>query len=246
MTHSDYRQYARNSLRGKWSPAVLAGLVASILGAGANNMPELELEISEQGLHTGISYAGHTYMFGKNAGNSLPLLSVGREEYVLSAVLIFSLALIVIGSAVAVGYARYNLNLADGKPASLNDLFNYFPHIVNTVLSRLLRGVYVFLWSLLLIVPGIVANYRYRMTDFLLAEDPTLAPDKAITLSKELMDGRKWDLFVLDLSFIGWDILCIFTFGIGYLWLTPYKHASYAAFYRSLTMSGYQSQMSSN
>lgn len=240
MTHSDYRRFARGLLRGKWGPAVLAGLIASILGAGASNMPELELEISDQGLHTGISYAGHTYMFGKGASNSLPLLSIGREEYVLGAALIFSLALIVIGSAVAVGYARYNLNLIDGKPASLGDLFDYFPHIVNTVLSRLLRGVYVFLWSLLLIVPGIIANYRYRLTDFLLAEDPTLAPDEAITRSKELMQGRKWDLFCLDISFIGWEILCLFTFGIGYLWLHPYKQASYAAFYRSLSIDGYR------
>lgn len=246
MNHSDYRRFARESLRGKWPPAVLACLIASLLGAGTYGGPKLELNINEEGLNAGIEYAGQTFTFGQGLENALPAVVTGAALIALTVALIAALALFVVGSAVSVGYARYNLNLADGNKASLSDLFAYFSRIDTMAIARLLRGVYMFLWSLLLVFPGIIASYRYRMTDYLLAEDPTLAPDKAITLSKELMNGRKFDLFILDLSFIGWEILCIFTFGIGHLWLTPYKQASYAAFYRSLTMSGYQNMMSSD
>ena len=92
-----------------------------------------------------------------------------------------------------------------------------------------------FLWMLLFIIPGIVAAYRYAMTSFILAENPELTAGEAINCSKELMDGNKWRLFCLNFSFIGWIILCGFTLGIGYLWLTPYEQAANAAFYRDIT-----------
>ena len=243
MTHSDYRRFARDTLRGRWPAAVLAGLLTSLLGGETYEGPKLEFNLSEGELSAGVNVAGQTFNFGEG----FPSVAItGGVMLGMIFAFIMALALFAVGSAVRVGYFRYHLNLADGKPAAIGDLFVYFPHLVNLVLSRLLRAVYAFLWMLLLIIPGIIATYRYRMTDFLLAEDPTLAPDEAISRSKELMDGRKFDLFVLDLSFIGWDLLCILTLGIGYLWLNPYKQASYTAFYRSLTMSGYENLMSSN
>ena len=94
--------------------------------------------------------------------------------------------------------------------------------------------MYILLWSLLLIVPGIMATYSYAMTDYILAEHPELTASEAIAQSKAMMDGSRWRLFCLHLSFIGWDLLCALTLGLGNLALTPYKQAAEAAFYRDL------------
>ena len=91
----------------------------------------------------------------------------------------------------------------------------------------------------LFIIPGIVATYSYAMTEFILAEHPELTASEAIAQSKEMMTGNRWRLFCLHISFIGWDILCAFTLGIGNLWLRPYKQAANAAFYREISGTGY-------
>lgn len=102
---------------------------------------------------------------------------------------------------------------------------------------NLLIALKVFAWSLLFVIPGIIAAYRYSMATYIMAENPTITPTEAIERSKALMDGRKGDLFCLDLSFIGWALLTVLTAGIGALWLTPYMAVSRAAFYRSLPRS---------
>lgn len=105
--------------------------------------------------------------------------------------------------------------------------------------AKLLQSVYVLLWSLLLIIPGIIATYSYAMTEFILAEHPDLTASEAIAQSKEMMSGNRWRLFCLHFSFIGWDILSSLTLGIGNLWLRPYKQAANAAFYREISGTGY-------
>ena len=112
------------------------------------------------------------------------------------------------------------------------------PHQSITI-TRLLRALYTFLWSLLFIIPGIVAGFSYAMTDYILAENPELTADEAITQSKTMMYGNRFRLFCLQFSFIGWDILATLAFGIGHLWLTPYKQAAYAAFYREVSGTEY-------
>ena len=85
-------------------------------------------------------------------------------------------------------------------------------------------------------IPGIIAGYSYAMTEYILAEHPELTASEAIARSKAMMSGNRWRLFCMQLSFIGWDILsAMLTFGIGGLWLTPYKQAATAAFYREIT-----------
>lgn len=85
----------------------------------------------------------------------------------------------------------------------------------------------------------IIASYSYAMTEYILADHPELSASEAISRSKEMMEGNRWRLFCLEFSFIGWSILCAFTLGIGYLWLTPYKEAAKAAFYREISGTGY-------
>ena len=90
------------------------------------------------------------------------------------------------------------------------------------------------LWSLLLIIPGIVAAYRYSMAFYILNDNPEMSAKAALDESKRMMAGYKGKLFCLQLSFIGWGFLCLFTLGIGYLWLTPYIQTSMAYFYQNL------------
>lgn len=106
------------------------------------------------------------------------------------------------------------------------------------MVANLLQWVLILLWTLLFIIPGIVASYSYAMTGYILAEDPDLTASQAIQRSKEMMRGNRWRLFCLQLSFIGWIILCLFTFGIGNLFLNPYQTAADAAFYREISGTG--------
>lgn len=94
-----------------------------------------------------------------------------------------------------------------------------------------LVNLFTFLWALLLIIPGIMKAFSYALTPYILLDEPELTARQAITRSCEIMEGRRWKLFCLYLSFIGWGILSLLTFGIGFLWLAPYMNASIAAFY---------------
>ena len=94
-----------------------------------------------------------------------------------------------------------------------------------------LVNLFTFLWTLLLIIPGIMKAFSYALTPYILLDEPELTARQAITRSCEIMEGRRWKLFCLYLSFIGWGILSLLTFGIGFLWLVPYMNASIAAFY---------------
>lgn len=103
------------------------------------------------------------------------------------------------------------------------------------VLLVFLIGLYTFLWSLLLFVPGIVKGYSYSLALYIKSENPNIKPDKAIDLSKKMTNGRKMDLFVLDLSYIGWFILSALTFNIlGVLYVIPYYNAAKAFAYEEI------------
>lgn len=99
---------------------------------------------------------------------------------------------------------------------------------------QLLTNLKVFLGFLLLIVPGIYWDYCYTLVPYLLAENPYMSATRAMELSNQMMDGEKWNYFVLQLSFLGWMILCAFTFGIGGFFLEPYIQATYAEFYAAM------------
>ena len=110
----------------------------------------------------------------------------------------------------------------------------FIPEFLNYFLS----SIFQWLWSFLLIIPGIVKAYSYALTPYIVndmvASGKEVHATTAITASRQLMKGHKWELFVLDLSFIPWYLLGIFTLGIGYLWLVPYNSTTKANFYRNL------------
>ena len=132
------------------------------------------------------------------------------------------------------GYSIVMLSVMRGGEMNIGGLFDGFNDFGRIVGTKLLQAIYTFLWTLLLVIPGIIKNYSYAMTDFILKDQPELANNAAIEKSMAIMDGNKMKLFLLDLSFIGWAILCLFTFGIGFLFLQPYVQSAHAAFYEDL------------
>ena len=105
----------------------------------------------------------------------------------------------------------------------------------NVVKTMFLKSLYQGLWSLLFIIPGIVKGYEYRMIPYILAENPEVEPSEAFELSKQMMSGEKWNAFVLDLSFLGWIILSIFTCGIlALFYVNPYIYMTDAELYETL------------
>lgn len=103
-----------------------------------------------------------------------------------------------------------------------------FKGIISTML---LRDIYIFLWSLLLIIPGIIKTYGYKMVPYILADNPNLGADNAITLSRQMMDGSKFNLFMLELSFLGWYLLGLLALGVGIFFVNPYYNATEAQLY---------------
>jgi len=153
---------------------------------------------------------------------------------------IYGLVFLIAG-ALIFGLYLYYLNLVREEAGDFNLLFKAFSFsgknlglFGKTLGVYLLMSLYVFLWTLLLIIPGIIAAYSYRMVFYLLIDDPELGVSEALRKSKEMMYGYKTKLFCLDLSFIGWSMLCILTFGIGLLWLYPYMLTSQTIFYEEL------------
>lgn len=141
---------------------------------------------------------------------------------------------ILVSLPVMYGYAIVMLNVFRGDEVNIGGLFDGFSDFGRIVGTKLLQAIYTFLWMLLLIIPGIIKHYSYAMTDFILKDRPELSNNAAIEKSMAMMDGNKMKLFLLDLSFIGWAILCLFTLGIGYFFLQPYIQAAHAAFYEDL------------
>ena len=149
--------------------------------------------------------------------------------------LLYSIILAALSSVIGVGGLLFSSILLIGYytiqiEAMNNKKFNVEKIVSglngNTLSTRIvlsvIKNLYIFLWSLLFIIPGIVKHYGYMLTEFVAMENPEMSASDCLRKSQELMDGHKKELFVLDLSFIGWHLLCILSCGIGYLFLNPY------------------------
>ena len=127
-----------------------------------------------------------------------------------------------LGCVLAAGYVLYHQGVRRGEEMPISSLFDGFGFVGKIVLLNLVITVFVALWSILFIIPGIIAGYRYRFALYNLCENPELGVMDALNMSKAQTKGYKLDLFVLDLTFIGWSLLCGLTLGILSIWITPY------------------------
>lgn len=217
MKASDYRTIAREKLAGNWKTAVIVALIAWFLGGLLTNGSfNFTINLDGEGITLTTTFL-QTWLIG--------FLGIGG---------ILSIVRLILSGVIRQGYCQFLLKQHDGEPLDIKDLFSQFSNFGAGFCLWLLQGLFSFLWALLLIIPGIIASYRYAMAPFIILENPEMTASEAITASKDLMDGHKWELFCLDFSFFGWIILSTLTLGIGYLFVAPYMNAAHAAFYRNL------------
>ncbi len=156
------------------------------------------------------------------------------DELVIAFILIATVVSLLIVGPMNLGLAIFTLSLSRKQEAELSQIFSGFGKLKVGLLAYVLQGIFVFLWSLLLVVPGIIASLSYSQTVFIIADNDSITALEAITKSKEMMRGNKGKYFCLGWRFFGWSLLCILTLGIGFLWLNPYIQVSLAQFYDDL------------
>ena len=230
-TNREIRRTTRQALKGNWFIAIVATFVASMLGGLSIGSNAVSFEVSLPPVEdfTGVADPDTLEMILNMY--SIILAFAGVMAIVVT---ILNIVYLAVGSAVSVGYSQFNIDIIDGKKPRLESLFESFGRWGTAIISRILIGIFTTLWSLLLIIPGIIASFSYAMTPFVIAENPGMSANEAITESKILMQGNKWKLFCLELSFFGLYILAAFTLGIALIWIIPYHQAAYAAFYRDI------------
>lgn len=156
----------------------------------------------------------------------------------VAALFIFAVALVIdafIANPLELGCKRFFRRNLDEPAAMSNIAFAFDSNYKNICKTMFLRDVYIVLWSLLFVIPGIIKSYEYKMIPYLLSENPEMTTEQAFAESKKLMTGNKWKAFVLDLSFILWDIASAATCGLlGLFWVAPYKASTQAALYEAI------------
>ena len=214
-----YRDLARQNLSGRWLISALVCFISLLLG-GLNSSISIKYDSNEQKI---LKYLMESYDWLRP---------------IIEGFLVFSLISLVIsifiGCVIELGTKKYFLNQYNGQEHGIADLFSQFYNYGGAILLRLFTAVLLFLWTLLFIIPGIIKSYSYAMAPYIMVDHPDMSPNECIKQSKYMMNGHKFELFCLDLSFIGWDLLCILSLGIGFIFLRPYKEAAKAAFYRNL------------
>jgi uncharacterized membrane protein len=137
----------------------------------------------------------------------------------------------IIGGPFALGWAGFILSVSRDQSAKLSQIFQGFNNFGTAFLAYFLSALFMVLWSLLLIVPGIIAGFSYSLTFYVLADDNSIRARDAIAKSKKMMYGYKWQAFRLVLRFLALSLLGILTLGIGFIWLLPYMYVGWAKFY---------------
>ena len=234
----DYRESGWNILRGRYWWALLAGLIASILG-GFGSGGSFRFDFNYNADSSDFYHFVQRLFNGQldlSQLNDIMRPFSGIMAALGGLIAAYGIAMFIIGSAVELGYDKFNLTMFESPAApKIETIFSRFSYFGNALLLRLLMFVKILLWALLFIIPGIVAAFRYSMAPYIMAENPDLSATEAIERSKQLMAGNKWRLFCLDFSFIGWWLLAALTGGIGGVFLHPYVKAAATAFYLDLT-----------
>ena len=225
MLARDFRARAREALVNNWGLAIVVCLLAGILSGGFNlssatggvtiNVDIMEVEMGQGGL--------------------IGFMSRPMWAMLMTITIVSSLVALVIGGVINMGRCTYFTKLIRHEQAGFGDLFCHFNRLWDGIKMQFVMGIVILFWTLLLIIPGIIAAYSYAMVPYLMAEFPDLGVLNSMRESKRLMRGNRWRLFCLEFSFIGWNLLSVLTLGILSLWIAPYLNASMAAFYMEVT-----------
>ena len=144
------------------------------------------------------------------------------------------IAIYVVTPPLSLGLTMVYLDVTYGDPVEISTLFKGFQMMGKAIALFLWMLLFVFLWMLLFIIPGIVKSYSYAMAYYILAENPDMTAREALTESKIIMNGHKWEFFVLHLSFILWALLVLVTFGIAAIYVSPYQQLTFTNFYHNI------------
>lgn len=178
--------------------------------------------------------------WGKLAGNwggpivvsLIYSLITGAISYFTQNMPFASILAIIVTAPLAIGVNKYFIQFSRSQSPEIEVMFDGFKEsFTNSILLSFLTGIFIFLWMLLFIIPGIIKAFAYAMAPYILAENPSINVTEALDESQEMMKGHKMDLFILGLSFIGWFLLGLITFGIALIWVIPYMQAAQAEFY---------------
>ena len=205
-TNQEYKNASLEALKGRWAPAVVCTIVYMLIAGG---------------LATG------SCMFDLAGMRPGVLLVFCGSSFLLS---------FLVNNPLAVGYyCTFNdLYKSGNDRLTGNMLKTAFGKVLRNGWGIMLMYIFIFLWSLLLVIPGLIKSFSYAMTPYILVDYPELSANQAINLSRKMMKGHKFDYFWLCLSFLGWILLGALTLGIGYLWLVPYITTASAAFYQDV------------
>ena len=223
-TRADLKDKAKAVLSQNYWKLVLIALIANLV-SGVTNSIEFNFEESDFSID----------LFGGLVSYALGMAPIIIGTMLLVAAIGFAVGFFVL-NPLDVGCKRFFIKSHSEKAEIRELLYAFDNEYKNIVKILLVRDIKVILWTCLLIIPGIIKGLEYRMVPYLLAENPKLTEEEAFRLSKQMMDGQKAEAFVLDLSFIGWEILSSLTLGIlGIFYVNPYVHLTDAALYEVLS-----------
>lgn len=218
LTTSEYKEIAREALRGNWFKAVASMLLAACLGAFCTSAFFILLFFAGMGLSIRFF-------------ESLPYYFL----WLLMGGIVLAVFYFFVGGAVRFGYINFNLALLDKRPARLRMVVGRFPQLWKAVYMKVRLFFYELAFSLFLIVPGIVAAHTYAMVPYILEEKQDFSVGKAMRMSKKIMKGHRWQLFKLRFHFLGWYLFGILTVGVGFLYVLPYAKLTEAVFYNEIS-----------
>lgn len=225
-TRAELKENAKKFFKFNYWKMVLVALVLSMVGGGGGG--------------SSVSYTTQRNLYSDSSSiNMTPEMLIGFVAVFLTVfMVIFVLALslgVFLFNPLLVGAQRFFV-VSHYQKAELGELgYGFSNSYMNVVKTMFLKGLFTSLWSLLFIIPGIIKGYEYRMIPYILAENPGIDSKEAFAISKKMMDGNKWDAFVLDLSFLGWTILSACTCGIlAVFYVNPYIYMTNAELYVAL------------
>jgi len=237
-TRSELKTKAKADFKANYWLCVLAALILGLLtntGASATNVNRVSGASAKQQI---TALTDELVGEGLTRDDAHAAIAIG---FLVIAVICLIISLIVtlfnifVGNALIVGGKRFFTQNAYSQDARFGDVGYVFSSGKwgNVSLIMFLRGLYISLWSLLLVIPGIIKSYEYRMVPYILAENPSTSSKEAFAISKRLMNGQKFNSFVLDLSFILWNLLTLVPF-VGLLYVNPYVNQTEAELYIKL------------
>lgn len=231
-TRAELKSKVKVTMKAGYWKMLLVGLVLSFVSSGGGGSSSGRGGTNYFNVDGGASEGGRMI---SEMPAFWPLLLTGMIGFIFMAILAGIALRVMLGYPLEVGCRKFFLGTTD-QNFDLNTMGFSFKgeRYWDIVRTMLYRGVIVFLWALLLIIPGIIKAYAYRMVPYIIAENPNIGHSRALELSEAMTDGQKMDIFILDLSFIGWYILGGLLFGIGTWFVHPYFYGTHAELYKTL------------